>query len=342
MGNEKRQTPILPRGLNNERKTQAFPRKIPKKLHSRSAKRSSQKHRRSTHARRNPALVACNAPLVAWRTKHKTPRGKRGVTFDLRHAYIDMPLSVACGKCMGCKLDKSREWAIRCTHEAQMHEENTFVTLTYDEKNLPVNNGIATLNPRDFTLFMKKLRKQRIFKISYFQVGQYGQLGRPHHHALLFGCAFPDKTYWRTSGEFKIYRSEELEKIWDKGHSEIGTVTFQSAGYLARYTMNESQKLEGRKPEYLTMSRRPAIGKHWLEKYISDVYPSDEVITPSGNKLKPPRYYDLQLEKIDAQLLQTIKRERHSNLTEEAKSGIRQAANEKIQRAKAQLRRKQL
>ncbi len=223
-----------------------------------------------------------------------------------------------------------------------MHEENTFITLTYDEKNLHIKNGIPTLVPRDFTLFIKKLRRQRDQKISYFQVGQYGQLGRPHHHALLFGCAFPDATYWRTSGEFTIYRSQELEKIWHKGHSEIGTVTFQSAGYLARYTMNESQQLDGRTPEYLTMSTRPAIGKHWLEKYISDVYPSDEVITPSGKKLRPPRYYDLQLEKIDATLLQRIKRDRQRNLTEEAKSGIRRAANEKIQRAKAHLRTKQL
>ncbi len=223
-----------------------------------------------------------------------------------------------------------------------MHEENTFVTLTYDEKNLPMCNGMPTLNTRDFQLFMKKLRKSRQQKISFFQCGQYGQLGRPHHHALLFGCYFPDQYYWRKSGEFNVYRSDELEKIWNKGHSEIGTVTFESAGYLARYTLNETIQLNGRKPEYLTMSKRPGIGKTWLEKYISDVYPSDEVITPSGNKLRPPRYYDQQLENKNVTLLKEIKRTRLNKLTEETRSGIRNAANEKIQRAKAQLRRKQL
>ncbi len=250
-----------------------------------------------------------------------------------------MPLQLNCGKCMGCKLEKARDWAIRCSHEAQMHEENTFVTLTYNEKNLPIQNGIATLRPRDFQLFMKKLRKRRDHKILYFQSGQYGKLGRPHHHALLFGCDFSDRTFWRRSGDFNIYRSEELEKIWPQGHSEIGTVTFESAGYIARYTMNETQQLGGRKPEYLTMSRRPGIGNTWLKKYISDVYPTDEVITQSGNKLPPPRYYDLQLEKINAELLQKIKIKRIKNLTEETKSGIRRSATEKIQRAKAQQRR---
>ncbi len=278
--------------------------------------------------------MACNAPLVAWRSKDN-----HGITFDLHSAYTDMPLTLACGKCMGCKLQKAREWAVRCSHEAQMHEENTFVTLTYDEKNLHVKNGVATLKPRDFQLFMKKLRKRRDTTIRFFQSGQYGELGRPHHHALLFGCDFSDRTFWRRSGDFNIYRSQELEALWTQGHSEIGTVTFESAGYIARYTMKETQQLGGRKPEYLTMSRRPGIGNTWLQKYISDVYPMDEVITQSGNKLTPPRYYDLQLQKINAELLRTIKIKRIKNLTEETKSGIRQAATEKIQRAKAQQRR---
>ncbi len=245
---------------------------------------------------------------------------------------------------MGCRLTKAREWALRCTHEAQMHEENTFVTLTYNEKNLPMNNGIPTLNTRDFQLFMKKLRKLRDTKIAFFQCGEYGELGRPHHHALLFGIAFKELTVWRRSGEYTIYRSKELEETWKLGHSEIGTVTFESAGYIARYTtkLQEKQQLQGRKPEYLTMSRRPGIGNTWLKKYMRDVYPSDEIITKTGFKLRPPRYYDLQLQKQNNKLLRQLKLKRTKNLTEEMRSGIRRAAQEKIQRAKAQLRRHQL
>lgn len=279
--------------------------------------------------------MACNAPLIAWKAKDTNDNGKRPITFDIHKAYVDMPIQLACSKCMGCKLAKSREWAIRCTHEAQMHEENTFVTLTYDEKNLPVENGIPTLRPRDFVLFMKKLRKKRDTKISFFHVGEYGKLGRPHHHALLFGCGFNDSTIWRRSGDFNIYRSKELEKLWDKGNSEIGTVTYQSAGYIARYTLKEEQQVEGRKAEYLTMSRRPGIGKHWLNKYMTDVYPSDEIITIQGQKLRPPRYYDQQLEIVNSNQLQELKLQRKLNLTEEQKSGARRAATDLIQRAKA-------
>ncbi len=326
----------------NERQTENVTQQIQTKLYPRSTQRPPEEHHCRTHARWNPAVVACNAPLVAWRSRETNALGKRGITFDLHAAYVDMPLQINCGKCIGCKLDKARDWAIRCTHEAQMHEENTFVTLTYNEKNLPMLNGIPTLRPRDFQLFMKKLRRRRDNKLLYFQCGQYGQLGRPHHHALLFGCGFDDATIWRRSGDFNIYRSKELEALWTEGHSEIGTVTFESAGYLAKYTLNETEQVEGREPEYLTMSRRPGIGNTWLQKYISDVYPTDEIITPAGRKLRPPRYYDQQLEKINAELLTKIKRERLNNLTEEMKSGARRAATEKIQRAKAQLRRKEL
>ncbi len=286
--------------------------------------------------------MACNAPLIAWRSKHKTKKGLRGITFDLHAAFVDMPLQLACGKCMGCKQERARDWAIRCTHEAQMHEENTFITLTYNEKNLPMQNGIPTLRPKDFVLFMKKLRKERDTKIRFFQCGEYGQLGRPHHHALLFGCGFSDRTYWRRSGNFNIYRSQELEELWKKGHSEIGTVTFQSAGYLAKYTMKESTIIKGRIPEYITMSRGQGIGKNWIEKYITDVYPTDQIITPTGKEIRPPRYYDLQLEKINPELLKKMKGQREHNLTDEIKSGVRHTANEKILKAQEKLREKKL
>ncbi len=285
--------------------------------------------------------MACNAPLTVWKSK----TGK-GITFDIHAAYVDIPMAIPCGNCMGCKLQRSREWAIRCTHETQMHEENTFITLTYNKKNLPVENGLPTLRPRDFVLFMKKLRKRRDTKIRFFQSGQYGILGRPHHHALLFGCGFRDSTLWRRSGDFNIYRSEELEELWTQGHSEIGTATFKSAGYIARYTMRETEQLRGRKAEYLTMSRKPGIGSTWLEKYISDVYPSDQVITPSGFPIKPPRYYDEKLRDQDQaqgqDLWARVRERRQANLTPEQRSGDRAAAREIIQKQKSQQRGREL
>lgn len=220
----------------------------------------------------------------------KTPTGKRRLSFSIREAYQDMPLTVPCGKCLDCRLQHASKWAVRCTHEASLWPVNSFITLTYRE--LPPN---GSLQPRDFTLFMKKLRKSRSYKIRFLQAGEYGKLGRPHHHALLFNCDFPDKyPFKKTKTGSIIYRSHELEKLWNHGFSSIGTVTTQSAAYVARYTVKKAatQADPLKIPEYITMSRRPGIGAGWLKKYLSDVYPTDEVITIDGRRHTPPRYYD--------------------------------------------------
>ena len=288
--------------------------------------------------------MACNDPLVGWKSKETTALGKRAVVFDVSEGYKDLPINLPCGKCWGCRNDRAIEWALRCSHEAQLYPENCFLTLTYKE-DPKTKEGIPTLRKRDFTLFMKKLRRRRKGRISFFQCGEYGgSSARPHHHAILFNCNFGDRRYWRKKGDYNLYRSEELEKLWEWGFSEIGTVTFQSAGYVAGYTLKETLNTEnkGRVAEYRTMSKRPAIGKTWLQKYIRDVYPTDEVITRNGNKMRPPKYYDKLLEQQNPELLRELKTQRRENLTEETKAGTRRMAREKILKAKATERRKQL
>jgi len=280
--------------------------------------------------------MACNAPLVGWKATEKTARGTRVVVFDLSQGCVDLPVNIPCGKCFGCQLAKSREWATRCSHEAQMHEDNSFITLTYDAENVPPSRE---LRPKDFQDFMKRLRKKSPEKIKFFHCGEYGELdGRPHHHALLFGRRFPDHYYWRKSGDHNLYRSPELETLWTFGHSEIGEVSFESAGYVARYQMKSDTSNKKQKP-YLTMSRNPGIGKGWISMFTSDVYPSDEIATKGGQLLRPPRYYDKQLEKINPGMFKKVQETRVSKLTEEIRSGVRQTAREKILRAKAALRR---
>ncbi len=289
--------------------------------------------------------MACNDPLVGWKSRETTALGKRAVVFDVSEGYKDLPVNLPCGKCWGCKNDRAIEWALRCSHEAQLYSENSFLTLTYKD-DPKTKSGEPTLRPRDFTLFMKKLRRARPKnKISYFQCGEYGTLGRPHHHAILFNCGFGDRRYWRKKGDYNLYRSEELEKIWTEGFSEIGTVTFQSAGYVAGYQLEESLNKDyrgEREAEYRTMSKRPAIGKTWLEKYMSDVYPADECITRTGHKMRPPKYYDKIVEEKHPELMRELKIKRREALTEETKSGIHRMAKEKILQAKAKDKRKQL
>jgi len=206
-----------------------------------------------------------------------------------------------CGRCIGCRVEKSREWAIRCTHEASMHDSNAFLTLTYSPENIPDGE---TLVPAHLTDFVKKLRnrlrteEEKETPIRYFGCGEYGDnLGRPHYHILIFGYNFPDKRYWTRSNGLKLYRSEFLETVWDKGYASIGDMTFESAAYCARYVTKKitgekaNEHYKGKEPEFVRCSNRPGLGKTWYDKYYKDLYPKD-FITHKGKKFRVPRYYD--------------------------------------------------
>jgi hypothetical protein len=201
-------------------------------------------------------------------------------------------------------------------HEAQMHENNSFITLTYNEENLPSGGSLVK---SDYQNFMKRLRKSIAPKlVRYYHCGEYGEnLGRPHYHALLFGHDFEDKKYFSGKKESAVYTSNELSKLWPFGFAVSGSVTFESAAYVARYVM---KKVTGKMaqdhygsllPEYTTMSRRPGIAKAWYEKYKTDVYPHDRIIV-RGNPTRPPRFYDniLGVEDPSQLALLKIKREK--------------------------------
>ena len=258
--------------------------------------------------------MTCFHPLKAWRSKTLEPSGKRKIVFSASKAWIDQPVELPCGQCIGCRLERSRQWAIRCVHESSLYDANSFITLTYDEQNMPPNQS---LQKRDFQLFMKRLRKYYTpQKIRFFHCGEYGDhLGRPHYHAILFNLEFADKVLHKVHNGNKIYTSPILEKIWGKGFCIIGAVTFESAAYVARYVVKKingpraEEHYKKRVPEYTTMSRRPGIGKEWYNKFKSDVYPDDFVVVRE-QRMMPPRYYDKQLEGESEELYKKLKVER--------------------------------
>lgn len=208
---------------------------------------------------------------------------------------VGTPLSLPCGRCIGCRLERARQWAVRLLHESEMHEDSSFITLTYDDEHLPSNRSLSVPVTQ---LFMKRLRHRVGVPIRFFLCGEYGErLGRPHYHALIFGYAFPDKVLLSESNGVRLYRSEMLEDVWGFGFCSIGSVTFDSACYVAKYATKKvlgpkaAAHYGGRIPEFLTMSRRPGIGNAWITKFQADVYPSDEVIIKEF-PARPPRYYD--------------------------------------------------
>lgn len=272
--------------------------------------------------------MSCYSPLHAFKGKSKES-DKIAITFRRNESWRGVRLDLPCGQCVGCRLERSRQWAVRCMHEASLYDENSFLTLTYSEDNLPVNSSLDVSHYQDF---MKRLRKSIApRRVRYYHCGEYGEvcakcglskmlcrdgyepsIGRPHYHALLFGYASPDRKYFSERSGNRIYTSASMSKLWPYGHSVEGDVTFESAAYVARYVM---KKVTGgkaddwyglRKPEYTTMSRRPGIGARWYDRYKSDVYPLDRVVV-NGKETRPPRFYDRLYEKDDRASFEAIK-----------------------------------
>lgn len=217
--------------------------------------------------------------------------------------------NVACGQCIGCRLEYSRNWAIRCVHESKLYDSNCFVLLTYRDLHF-------SLVYRDFQLFMKRLRKHFGVGVRFFMSGEYGTLySRPHFHAALFNCAFSDMVYYKNSpAGFKLYRSKVLEGLWPHGFSSVGTLTFESAAYIARYVTKkvlgdgteiheiidpDTGEVFRRVKEFARMSLRPGIGAEWFRRFRSDVSHDGNVIV-RGREARMPRYYDKLLRASDA------------------------------------------
>lgn len=220
--------------------------------------------------------------------------------YSKEYATFQLP----CGKCIACRLEYARQTAIRCVHEASMYEENSFITLTYSDEHLKNNK----LNYRDFQLFVKKLRSyisesdyDENKKIGIFVSGEYGdKTKRPHWHAIIFNWRPSDCVYLRTTDRGdRIFSSPLLDKLWSfndpiQKPNEIGEVTIQSAGYVARYATKKLSHGSDSSHDYQPISKRSskhAIGKKWLEKYWPDVF-NHGYVELNGIKMSIPRYYE--------------------------------------------------
>lgn len=180
--------------------------------------------------------MSCYHPLIG------IPKGRSLETGKMQ--YIILPynenyekdkyigegvIQIPCGNCIGCRLEYSRQWANRCMLELQYHESAYFLTLTYNDGNLPLrwhvddDTGeaapVATLVKRDWQLFMKRLR--RSFpdqQLRFFMAGEYGEKNfRPHFHAIVFGLKIPDLKFYKKLDKYDYYTSSTINKIWDFG-----------------------------------------------------------------------------------------------------------------------------
>lgn len=255
--------------------------------------------------------MPCNRPIPAYYANEVNEKtGKRGLTFIPRNRYLGSdlnytsPIEVPCSKCVGCKADQSLMWSIRAYHESSLYEQNSFVTLTYDDKNLPADGKIDKTHLQKF---FKRLRKSGE-KIRYFACGEYGEkTRRPHYHAIIFGKDWLEE---KVTINENLYTAESLAQIWGLGMVSIAPVTMASICYVCGYVTKKINDPD----TFNLMSRRPGIGSQFLEKYKEDLLRTSSV-TIDGREYPIPKRYLLW----DETSFANIKMERRKYAREKTK-----------------------
>lgn len=268
---------------------------------------------------------------------------------------------IPCGKCIGCRLEYSKEWANRTYLESTLYKEkeitiskdkegkdikvkcncNWFITLTYAEEHLTINeeytdkNGItwtieendkATLVPEDLHRFINTfrqimLREYGVSGIRFLACGEYGEQNlRPHYHIIFLNCPLPAKTFYnvRIKNGNMYYQNTIIERAWTKGISNICEATWNTMSYTARYiTKKINGELEadvywsnGIEKEFFRVSRDPGIGKPYYEIYKDKIYDYDRIMIKNLSGVhyeKPPKYFDDLLKEEDPDRWREIK-----------------------------------
>lgn len=294
--------------------------------------------------------IDCILPLVADSEGKRKLIFSKAFTVENKYLFDDSPLvrlrtdysdlqgvkiKVPCGQCIGCRLDYSRQWAIRSLHEVNTYglDNNMFITLTYNNEHLPEN---GSLSMDDIQKFMKRLRYYAGSDVRYMLCGEYGdKYKRPHYHLCIYNYVFPDINWSRPYAFNKekgvtYYKSKFLEEnLWTEpytnkslGFSTIGKVTFESAAYVARYITKKvkncdheylDQIYHGKLREFMTMSRRPGLGNDFVHRYYKDIFNTGYVIFGQGYKAPIPRYYVNELMKIDQDFYNRYKVDKFRN-----------------------------
>lgn len=297
--------------------------------------------------------MSCYRPLDAYRDSRGVVKIGRGGSFAVDSFYLP------CGRCIGCKLDRSRSWAIRITHEAQLYDSNRFATFTYSDDKLPKSRS---LEYRHFQLFMKRLRKKVAGcsegpeggrPLRFFCAGEYGsERKRPHYHAVLFNLKLEDEVVWQNGS----YHSKLLEDLWSYGSVQVDQVTPASAAYVAGYSTKKvyghrasfyyedvmdpgTGEVSRRRPEFVVMSLKPGIGAWWYRRYGRDLFPNDFAVQ-GGKRYKVPRYYwERYRREADPILVEELEYGRYLRACEFRAEGTpeRLAAREEVTQARVDL-----
>lgn len=242
----------------------------------------------------------------------------------------DAYIRISCGNCAECRLKYSKDWSTRMLCEAATYnfENCYFLTLTYDNNNLRFGaTGNPTVCKKDIQDFMNSIRDNQLYQfkhtgVRYYGATEYGDITeRPHCHVILFNCKVPsDGLQYYMTNKFNqpIYKGLYFEKYWPYGFVTVGSLTFESCAYVARYCMkkhkgkDKSFYLENSiEAEDSTKSNRPGIGRYWFDDHFEDIYlnengqvvdsiyfPPSAFLDSKAKRLSVPSYFDDLLEEL--------------------------------------------
>lgn len=281
------------------------------------------------------------------------------VVFFRKKGYREF--AIPCGWCVGCMMLESLSWKTRILHEAQLFAPyNLFVTLTYADEKLPKSLGLEYPHFQEFMRSLRskvsgvlpiEVRRNRKGVVTeglekplrFFVCGEYGgKTGRPHWHAVLFNCRFPDQRKLYCS---ELYQSDLLEELWPYGRVELSDLCPERAAYVAGYVTKKARQrsvslvrwlktrsspelprprtedvvnrqtgeVYERVREFRKMSRNPGIGALWHERYGGGLFPKDFCVI-GGSRTKVPRYYTGKVS--DPAQVEAIKAERRRRARE--------------------------
>lgn len=243
--------------------------------------------------------MACYSPLKGFK------RADGGWTPSRKYSPSCEPMTVPCGKCLGCRARRRSDWAIRLVHEATLHERNCFWTVTYRDEDLPPYGSVRMA---DVSAAIKRLRDRvKPVRFRFMAKTEYAPLTmRPHAHGVFLGLDFEDRQLMRTTKSGKpSYVSQLFTEVWGLGHAEVSDLTLQSCAYVANHNvdkmgsglpdsayqrLDENGNIVELERESIRVSNRPGIGRGWADQFLSDCYPSNFVVR-NGSKLPVPKYY---------------------------------------------------
>jgi len=257
--------------------------------------------------------MACDAPITI-KYKEPIPDGKGGFIWTF---------PADCGKCLKCLIKRKAQWSFRLVEQKRVSFSSYFVTLTYDDKNLPLGDCGGTINKNDHFEFIKNLKKlekdkylkQREYisieefgrknakvkgeksqRLAYYGVYEYGdRFSRPHGHYILFNVRDISNIdlAWTTFVRDNADKSG-LEIGDPKGRVQIDECNVNTIDYVLKYMVKDhsSFKFDDRQKEVSFMSK--GLGITYVDddfiKYINRV-DANQVMNSRGSIIPLPRYY---------------------------------------------------